>query len=229
MAAPQTQSKALPTAALINLDSRANEVLQPIFRALSVDPIIISENPVQTLQKKKFQACVLRLDKNAEPILQAARTSPRNRYVPIIGICSTAQEAIRFSRYGINAIINSPVERQDATRAVKGLHLLIINELRRYVRIPIVVECVFELNTGGKLTGVTRDVSYGGLSMRTPNPTGPDQGGTLGFKLPNGTDIKVSATTVWRYDPDLLGFRFEAGDERRLALRPFIEEYLKIF
>lgn len=216
------------TALLINLETNEAELLSGIFRQFSIESESVSENVAMLLDRKKFEACVLRLGEDAETTLQILRSSARNRNVPILGISGSATQAMRFSKYGINALLRDPVERQDAMRGVRSAHLLIIHELRRYIRVPIVLEFTLDLMGGGKFSGVTRDVSYGGMSVITPTHVSVDHAGEVSFTLPNDTRIKVGATVLWRHEPELVGLRFETGDDRRLQIRPWIDDYLKL-
>ena len=138
MGVPATLSrKAVATVALIGLEEGASAILRDCFKQFGIRTTAVGGDAIQRLKREKFEACVLRLhETGAEAILEAARTSSSNRRIVVYGICSSAQEALRFSRYGVNAILADPVERQGALRVVRATHLLVINELRRYVRIP---------------------------------------------------------------------------------------------
>ena len=227
---PQAKGKAkhAPTALLIHLEKDEADLLGGVFRQFSIESEAVSGDVAKLVGKKKFEACVLRLDEGAENTLQILRNSARNRNVPILGICSSAPQAMRYSKYGINALLRDPLERQDAMRGVRSAHLLIIHELRRYIRVPIVLECVVDLMGGGKVAGVTRDLSYGGMSVITSTRVSVDHAGEVSFTLPNDTRVKVGATVLWRHEPELVGLRFEAGDDRRLQIRPWVDDYLKL-
>ncbi len=222
------RAKHAPTALLVDLKSDEAEVLRSVFRQFSIESETATGDVAKTVNKRKFEACVLRLDDGAGAVLEAVRGSARNRSIPILGICSSAQQAIRYSKLGINAILRDPLERQDAMRGVRSAHLLIIHELRRYVRIPIVLEFALDLFGGGKISGVTRDVSYGGMSVISPTRISVDHAGEVAFNLPNGTGVKVGVTILWRHEPELVGLRFEMGDDRRLQIRSWVDEYLKL-
>jgi hypothetical protein len=227
---PETKGKAKrgPTALLIHLEKDEAELLGGVFRQFSIESETVSGDVAKVVNKRKFEACVLRLDDGAENTLQILRESARNRNVPILGICSSAPQAMRFSKYGINALLRDPLERQDAMRGVRSAHLLIIHELRRYIRVPIVLECIVDLLGGGKISGLTRDLSYGGMSVIAPTRVSVDHAGEVSFTLPNDTRVKVGAIVLWRHEPELVGLRFEAADDRRLQIRPWIDDYLKL-
>ena len=120
--------------------------------------------------RQKFEACVIRLyDPQAEQILKIARNSPSNRRMVIYGIARNTQESLRYSSYGINAVMNEPLDRQSVLKVVRATHLLVIHELRRYVRVPVMTEA--DIDTGsGHQHAVTLEVSSGGMSVRCPGP-----------------------------------------------------------
>lgn len=227
---PEKKEKAkhVPTALLVDLKDSESELLRSIFRQFSIESEVAAGDVAKMVNKRKFEACVLRLDDGAGAVLEAVRGSARNRSIPILGICASAQQAIRYSKLGINAILRDPLERQDAMRGVRSAHLLIIHELRRYVRIPIVLEFTLDLFGGGKISGVTRDLSYGGMSVISPTRISVDHAGEVAFTLPKGTAVKVGVTVLWRHEPELVGLRFETGDDRRLQIRPWVDEFLKL-
>ena len=96
-----------------------------------------------------------------------------------------------------------PVDQAAVERIVRGTQLLIAGELRKHVRIPIVLEVEFKPDSAAAIVGLTRELSYGGLSIMTPAEISPDHSGEVVLKLPSGQKIKTRATVVWRHHPDL--------------------------
>ena len=78
-----------------------------------------------------------------------------------------AQEAIGFSKYGINAIFHEPLERTAALKLVRATQPLITHEFRRYVRIPIVTEVNVVLADGRRFSATSAEISSGGMSFKT--------------------------------------------------------------
>jgi len=218
--------KAVATVALIALDEAASTILKDCFRQFGIATASVGDDAVQRLKREKFEACVLRLNEpGTEAILEAARTSASNRRIVVYGICANSQEALRFSRFGINALLADPVDRPSALRAVKATQLLVINELRRYVRIPIVTEVVLRVK-GRQHTATSQEVSAGGMSLKTQFRAAPPTGVEVEFTLPDSQHLAVGASVCWQRDPDMLGVRFEADDKRRLAVKKWIDDYL---
>ena len=112
-------------------------------------------NAADRLKKEKFEACVVRLGPGAQAVMEAVRTSPSNSRMVIYGLGGSAQEAMRYSKYGINAIFQEPVERSAALKLVRATNMLVLHEFRRYVRIPVMTEVSLQLNEGKKLTATS--------------------------------------------------------------------------
>jgi PilZ domain len=216
--------------ASIHIDPACNSFLNDCFRQFGITVVPADEDPVMILNRQKFEACVLRLyDPDADRILKAARNSPSNRRLVIYGIARNTQEALRYSAYGINAVLDEPLDRQSVLKVVRATHLLVIHELRRYVRIPVVSQV--EIDTGNRtpfaVTAV--EVSSGGMSVRSSSPLPKTEVVRLNLALPGLEKLSVRAFVCWYRDSDkIYGLRFDPTDERRLRVRGWIDQYLEI-
>jgi PilZ domain-containing protein len=228
MSSPAVTKKVVPKVAIIGLEKATAETLRTTFQQFKIDSHVVSGNAVEAMQKKKYEGCVVHLDDKAMPVLEAVRNSPRNRQITILGICENTHDAIRFSKFGINAVLKQPLERQDAVKAVRSTHLLILHELRRYVRLPIVLEVLIEVAGGNKVKGMTRDISYGGMSVTVPTKISAETTADLKFTLPSGDVVKIPASVLWFHPPELVGLKFESTDEPRQMVRRWIDAFLEI-
>ena len=146
----------------------------------------------------------------------------------IYGIARSTQEALRFSKYGINAVFDEPLDRQSVFKVVRSTHLLVIHELRRYVRIPVVTDVKLDIGSGSTNV-VSVEVSSGGMSVHSPVPdrvtrTSADHHHASG---PAKTDVR--AYICWAKPAEkLYGLRYDPADERRLRVRGWIDQYLEI-
>ncbi|HET9839084.1 MAG TPA: PilZ domain-containing protein [Candidatus Angelobacter sp.] len=216
--------------ASIHIDPACNAFLGDCFRQFGISIVPLEGDPVAVLNRQKFEACVLRLyDPDADRILKAARGSSSNRRMVIYGIARNTQEALRYSGYGINAVLDEPLDRQSVLKIVRATHLLVIHELRRYVRIPVVSQA--EVDTGNRVnaTVTTVEVSSGGLSVHSNAPLPKSDPIRLLLSLPGLEKLNVRAFVCWyRENEKLYGLRFDPGDERRLRIRGWIDQYLEI-
>jgi hypothetical protein len=221
--------KAGARAVLINVDKQSAATLRECFKQFGIDVTNLELEDSTRLQKEKVDACVVGLDVGAAEILEMTRTSPSNRRVVLFGVCKNANEAITYSKYGINVLLERPLDRQTALRAVRATHLLIINEFRRYVRIPIVMK-LDALCGVQHITGSTVEVSGGGMSIRYKGKLERNDDVQLTFDLPGQNGLKLKGLVCWvKAAESLAGVRFDPPDQPgRMAIRKWIDDYLEI-
>lgn len=215
-------------AALIGLDSASHTVLRDCFRQFGIETVEVAADAVQRLNAEKFEAGVLLLNEQAPSVLNTIRSSRSNSRMVVYGIAKGAGEALKFSQFGINVILDHPVERQNTLRALRSSHLLVLHELRRYVRVPLVAEVMIETATQ-KLKAVSCEVSSGGMSLHCKHRLPVPSDVQVHFELPGRGPISLRSTVCWaRNSEDVLGVRFHPGDERRNVVRSWTDEYLGI-
>jgi hypothetical protein len=225
--APAAAKKAVATVALVGLEEAPAAILRDCFKQFGIQTTQLEGDVAQRLQRQKFEAMALRLDDAAEALLQSARSSPSNRRVVVYGLSADTKATLRYSKYCINAILQEPLERQAALKVVRATRLLVINELRIYVRVPILLELNID-SEGRRFKAATQEVSAGGMSLNCEQKLKVGQVLDVSFTLPDGQQVRVGASVCWLRDPDLAGIRFEPSDERRLAVRRWIDDYLGI-
>src|SRR6476619_1659701 len=215
--------------ASIHIDPACNTFLNDCFRQFGITVVPAEGDPILLLNRQKFEACVLRLyDPEADRILKAARNSPSNRRLVVYGIARNTQEALRYSSYGINAVLDEPLDRQSVLKVVRSTHLLVIHELRRYVRIPVVTDVKLDIGSGSTNV-VSVEVSSGGMSVRSPVPIASKEQVQITTTLPGLPKLTVRAYICWAKPAEkLYGLRYDPADERRLRVRGWIDQYLEI-
>ncbi len=216
--------------ASVHIDPACNAFLGDCFRQFGISIVPLEGDPAEVFQRQKFEACVLRLyDPDADRILKAARGSPSNRRMVLYGIARNTAEALRYSNYGINAVLDEPLDRQSVLKIVRATHLLVIHELRRYVRIPVVSQAEIETESHATAKVTTVEVSSGGMSVRSATPLPKSDPVRLLLNLPGLEKLSVRAFICWYRESDkVYGLRFDSNDDRRLKVRAWIDQYLEI-
>jgi len=223
-----SSKKASARVALVELKEPARNLLAECFRQFGIETKILTGDAAERLQKEKFEACVVKLGQASEVVMESARTSPSNSRVVLYGIGGTAQEALRYSKYGINAIFHEPLERPAVLKLVRATQMLVLHELRRYVRIPVITEISLVTNDNRRFTATSIEISSGGMSLRSAQDISQGQGVEISFALLTLPRIWVRGTVSWRNTSGkALGVRFDQQDDRRLKIKEWIDAYLE--
>jgi Tfp pilus assembly protein PilZ len=227
------QKKLTARAAMVGVEAGAGKLLEECFRQFQIDVVPLEgDSAAHRLKTEKFEALVIRLQPETESLMEQARNSRSNKRVVIYGIAKDTQDAMRYSRFGINALfearwLQEPPNRQAMLKVVRATHLLVAQELRRYVRLPIVTEVMAQAGAQ-RFTAYTTEISAGGMSMAAAPKLAVGQQLQLSFSLPTGEKISVSASVCWLRESDAgLGARFDPLDDRRNAVRDWVEKYLE--
>jgi hypothetical protein len=218
--------KAAARTALVDVKDSARALLVECFRQFGIESVVMSSNAAERLRREKFEACVLNLGEGAEAVMEAARSSPSNSRCVIYGLGGNAQEAMRYSKYGINAMFSEPLERPAAVKLVRATHLLVLHEFRRYVRVPVITEVAVKSVDGTRFTASSIEISSGGMSLKSSEELTLHTNVEISFALMTLPRVTVRGVVSWR-KPKSYGVRFDAADERRHSVKKWIDSYLE--
>ena len=220
--------KAAARTALVDVKDSARALLVECFRQFGIESVVMSSNAAERLRREKFEACVLNLGEGAgaEAVMEAARSSPSNSRCVIYGLGGNAQEAMRYSKYGINAMFSEPLERPAAVKLVRATHLLVLHEFRRYVRVPVITEVAVKSVDGTRFTASSIEISSGGMSLKSSEELTLHTNVEISFALMTLPRVTVRGVVSWR-KPKSYGVRFDAADDRRHNVKKWIDSYLE--
>lgn len=200
-------------------------MLSECFRQFGIECVQITANAAERLRKEKFEACVLSLGDGAEAVMESARSSPSNSRCIIYGLGGSAQEAMRYSKYGINAIFNEPLERPAALKLVRSTRMLVLHEFRRYVRVPVMTE-VSLVGDGRRVSASSIEMSSGGMSVQSTEDFSIGTNLEVSFSLMTLPRVNVRGVVSWQ-KPKSFGVRFDPNDDRRQKVKVWIDSYLE--
>src|SRR5579862_2054219 len=227
LAPPPRSRKSAARVALVDIKEPALALLVDCFKQFGIESVFMSGNVRERLQREKFEACVVHLDPDAEAVMDSARRSPSNSHMVLYGLGGSAQEAMKFSKYGVNAVFHEPLERQAALKLVRATQMLVLHEFRRYIRIPIITEIAMVSSDNRRFTATSKEISTGGMSVKSPEDVTVGMELEVSFALLTLPRIWVRAQVSWRKPDKTFGVRFDAKDERRLRIKEWIEAYLE--
>src|SRR6202043_2588320 len=190
--------KVAARAALVGLKQSSRFLLNECFRQFGIETVLVSSSAAERLRQEKFEACVLNLAPGAEAVMEAARTSPSNSRLVLYGLGGSAQEVMRYFKYGINAMFHEPLVRPAALKLVRATHMLVLHEFRRYTRIPIMTEVTIASNDGRRVAASSLEISSGGMSVKSAEdiPTGTNV--DVSFSLLTLPRVNVRGVVTWR-------------------------------
>jgi PilZ domain len=114
-------------------------------------------------------------------------------------------------------------------KVVRSTHLLVIHELRRYARLPMVTQAVAETSSGS-VTVTTVDISSGGVSVRSSRPLAIQDTVRITLTLPGTPRLTLRAQVCWerKGEDKVYGLRFDSTDDGRAKIRGWIDQQLEI-
>jgi hypothetical protein len=214
-------------AALVDLHESSRSLLTECFRQFGIDVVPMTSDHAPRLAKEKFEACVVQVGTKAETVLESARNSRSNSRMVIYGLGGSVKEALKLSRFGLNAVFQEPLERPAALKLVKATKMLVLHEFRRYVRIPVVTEVSI---VAGKahFRASSVELSSGGMSLSTAESVSVGQAVEVSFALLTLPRIWIKGIVSWtKPGTKTFGVRFDARDDRRLRIKEWVDAYLE--
>jgi hypothetical protein len=226
LAPVRSGKKTTARVALVDIKESSRFLLNECFRQFGIETVVTSAASAERLKHEKFEACVVNLVPGAEKVMDAARKSPSNSRLVLYGLGGNAHDAMRFSKYGINAMFQEPLERPAAMKLVRATHMLVLHEFRRYARIPIMTEVTVVSNDGHRLSASSIEVSSGGMSLKSSEDMPSGTNVEISFSLLTLPRVCVRGVVTWRKARSF-GIRFEQADDRRRKIKEWIDGYLE--
>jgi hypothetical protein len=224
--APTSTRKSAARVALVDLKETSRALLAECFRQFGIETVMVSSGAAERLLREKFEACVIRLGAGAEVVMEAARTSPSNSRMVLYGLGGNAQEAMRYSKYGINAMFQEPLERPATLKLVRATHMLVVHEFRRYTRIPIMTEVSVASPDHHRLSASSIEISSGGMSLKSAEDMPSGTNVEISFSLLTLPRVNVRGVVTWRKTKSF-GIRFDSADERRQKIKSWVDGCLE--
>ncbi len=207
---------------LLGVDASSAAILADCFRQFGIEAV-----PVATPADAAAgcSGCVVPLHTPHAMLLRQLREA--DPHTVIYGLCGSLREAVGFSEYGINAVFETPVQRPAALAVVRATHLLVLHELRRYVRVPLIAGVELQTEDGQRISATSIELSAGGMSLSVRSYLAVPQTVLASFDLPGAATVNVGAIVCWTRESDSsAGIRFDPEDPHRAVVRRWVDEYL---
>ncbi len=167
----------------------------------------------------EINACVLPLVETAVAWLKKSPWFlPRRTVVYGIG---GAKEAARFVGLGINALLEAS-NHASIRAAVEATQSLLSGGIGVCGRVPIATPVRIDAQ-GRTVSGITKNVGYGGMGVRLLRNVALPHEITVNFVLPYSGSFSLAASPRW-YSGRLVGLRFQPSVQEE-ALRQWVHDY----
>ncbi len=189
------------------------------FERLNATILTVHLRPGQSSGYRQINACVLPLGENAVAGLKKSPWFLPRRTV-VYGIGGPI-EATRFVALGINALLETSSDAS-IRAAVEATQSLLSRGIGECGRVPIATLVRIDAQ-GRTLTGITKNVGYGGMAVRLFRNVALPQEITVNFILPYAGSFSLVASPRW-YSGRLAGLRFQPSVQEA-ALRRWVQDY----
>jgi CheY-like chemotaxis protein len=215
-------------------DLASLELMTEVFTSLKavVRPINDSEKAADLVDQEKFDGIFLDLEMpkmNGFELAQLIRRSPWNKSVPIVIVTGRDDRRTMQEIFAIGATfyLQKPVDRQRLSGLFRTVRGSLLENRRRYARIPLHVSAVCSIGAR-RLKGVTWNLSSGGIQVEVGGLQ-PGNQVEISFQLPgSGVEIKANGAVVWAKE-QREGIQFaKISAPARQAIHEFIIEAEKV-
>ena len=174
--------------------SRDQDVVRTMRRAfetvsVGVNVVTASEQALEAINKKKFDAVVIDADdvhegSNVIPKLRAGKSNQRSIVFAITNGITSVKAAFEM---GANFVLDKPISFERATRSLRAAHGLIMRERRRYFRVPVSFSAEISFGKASNVVVPVTNISEGGLSLKMEPGAAAHGGVTVRLTLPKMT------------------------------------------
>ncbi|MGH9521703.1 MAG: PilZ domain-containing protein [Terriglobales bacterium] len=220
-------AKKNPTVAIFPIDQQSQAVLTECFAQHGVE--VMPTEDLSVLSKEKLEGCVVSLNSpNVEETVAQARRLPWQKRMVIYAI-GPPGNIVGLTKYGINVVLDEPVARTAAIKAIRGTRLLLFNELRRYVRLPLAAPTTIDYGSQ-RYAATSLELSAGGMSLEFKDSCAPTNASvSVSFAVPGSGHVSLPGVVCWTdHNANQFGVRFDPDAQARQAVQAWIEDYLEL-
>lgn len=200
---------------VVDDDPTIGELIHEVLATVDVQsvPFTDSSKAAAELGLSKFDAIFLDVNMpapNGIELTKTIRSGGLNASTPIVVITGEDDKGLlaRAFSAGANFFLYKPVDRHDILRLVRATHGSVEHERRRFRRIK--VQRKVTISCGSQhLSGVTLDISLGGLFVQASNVLAAGSITRVSIELDPGNALSVSARVLRVTAGDCMGLQFE--------------------
>lgn len=164
-----TADKITLSALLLSDDADLTDVVCDVAAGMQIEVEACTElvQATRKIAARKYQGVMLdwNQDVGSPALLNAIRASTSNASDVVFALVSSGDQALAATHLGANFIIPPPVTPESVVPYIRAGYGLMVHELRRYFRCPVVLPVRLERRDGSGWGARTLNVSRGGLAV----------------------------------------------------------------
>jgi uncharacterized protein (TIGR02266 family) len=210
--------------------SQDQEMIEVVQRALidlgiGVEVYTTADWATEDLADSKFDAVIVDCDVTDAPtLLQYVRNSASNGRALTFAIVNEEEGLNSAFELGANLALQKPISVDRARSSLRAAYGLIMQERRRYFRVPVDVAVRVSVNEHSQFVGTGMNLSEGGMAVRCNEELPLNSLVKISFLLPGDkTNVEARSVVVWKDERGHAGLRFE---QVSVASRQRINDWL---
>jgi hypothetical protein len=229
MSSRSTFAHRIANVAAIGIELSDLAQLQSAWSKFGVEVHLIAYEGIRSLRGPHINAFIVRLDPGVKPILQTIRAMDEfhNSLIYAVGTDADIQGMAEFEI----GVLMPDLSEDSAVEAIQNTYQLLMNQMRRYARIPMVIPVKV---TAGAFTisAVSRNISAGGIRLSVVEPADaqlaalqPDKVSQITFEAPHKARFHLPSTLV-RKSKNSVGFEFMGSPDQE-ELKHWLDRHLQ--
>jgi CheY-like chemotaxis protein len=218
---------------IVEDDIASLELMTEVFTSLEAEvrPVSDSQKAAGLVNQERFDGIFLDLEMpylHGFDLARLIRKSSWNKSTPIVIVTGRDQRDTMQQAFTIGATfyLQKPVDRQKLSVLFRTVRGGMLENRRRYTRVPIQTEVMCTLGSR-TIRGVTWNLSHGGMQVEAGGLQ-PRDTVRVSFRLPaSGVSLEAVGTVVWTKE-NRQGIQFtNVSPQNEQAIRQFIAEVEK--
>jgi CheY-like chemotaxis protein len=215
---------------IVEDDIASLELMTEVFTSLEAEvrPVSDSQKAAGLVNQERFDGIFLDLEMpnlHGFDLARLIRKSSRNKSTPIVIVTGRDQRDTMQQAFTIGATfyLQKPVDRQKLSILFRTVRGGMLENRRRYTRIPIQTEVMCTVGSR-TIRGVTWNLSQGGMQVEAGGLQ-PRDTVRVSFRLPvSGVSLEAVGTVVWTKE-NRQGIQFtNVSPQNDQLIRQFIAE-----
>jgi CheY-like chemotaxis protein len=169
------------------------------------------EEASQLLNHRKYEAVVVDCDgmEQGAKFLRSVRRAPSNKQASVFALIAAESNAPTTFQKGANFALLKPLSLDVVSRSLRAAHSLMLQERRRWFRHPVELVVELKRHRVGTVHCVSRNLSEGGMGLRSANGISIGQEFEIRFRIPGDQNgIEGKCEVRWMDQNGNAGVRF---------------------